>query len=140
MEEMADAIRAGVEAEDETIQVEPRYVLEPTPLTVDIYPGDPAQDLDAAGMGELVGAYTITVRARINTPDFAASYDKLVALMDHGSAVYLPLFLEDDPTLNGYAADLDCRAPSGLRAYEHPSGQGAYLGFEFTAFVLPALS
>lgn len=138
--EMADQIRATLDgATSIDIQVEPRMVLSPTPLTVDIYPGDTARDSASAAFDD-DGGYLFTVRARINTPDFDAAYDILLALMDDDDSLCLAQTLLDDPTLNGLASDTDVRDHTGLRLYEVLDGDGGYLGFQFTALVLPAHS
>lgn len=138
--EMADQIRSTLEAVDTIeVQVEPQYVLTPSPLTIDIYPGDTARDSASAAFGDN-GGYLLTVRARINTPDPDAAYDVLLSLMDDDDDLCLAQALLDEPTLNGYASDVDILNPTGLRAYETLSGEGAYLGFQFTALVLPAHS
>lgn len=138
--EMADQIRTTLDGVNTIeVQVEPQYVLNPSPLTIDIYPGDVARDSASAAFGD-DGGYLLTVRARINTPDFDGAYDVLLSLMDDEDSLCLAQALLDDPTLNGHASDLDVRDPTGLRAYETPSGEGAHLGFQFTAIVLPAKS
>jgi hypothetical protein len=138
---MADQIRDALDGVDSIpIQVEPRMVLTPTPLTIDIYPGDLARDADSAAFDDVDGGYLFTVRSRINTPDFDAAYDVLIALMDDDDPLCLPLVLLDDPTLNGYATSIDVRNPTGLRLYEALDGDGGYLGWQFTALVLPAKS
>jgi hypothetical protein len=137
--EMADQIRTVVDSSAFPIQVEPQYVLTPTPLTIDIYPGEVSRDSATAAFGD-DGGYLLTVRARINTPDYDSAYDVLLSLWDDDDPLCLALALLDAPTLNGYASSMDVRDPTGLRAYETPSGEGAYLGFQFTALVLPAHS
>jgi hypothetical protein len=138
--EMADQIRGTLQSVNTVeVQVEPRMVITPSPLTIDIYPGDPARDAASAAFGD-DGGYLLTVRSRINTPDFDSAYDVLLSLMDDDDSLCLAQALLDEPTLNGYASDVDVRDHTGLRAYETPSGEGAYLGFQFTALVLPAHS
>lgn len=135
----ADQIRSTLAALDATdVQVEPRMVLNPTPLTIDLYPGDPSRDTGTAAFDDINGGYLITVRARIGTVDFDAGYDLLISLMDDDDQLCLAQALLDDPTLNGYAADIDVRDPTGLRAYEHPSGEGGHLGFQLTLLAIPA--
>lgn len=138
--EMVDQIRAGLSSAAFDIQVEPRMVLTPTPLTIDIYPGDISRDADSAAFDDVNGGYLLTVRSRINTPDFDAAYDILIALMDDEDPLCLPLILLDDPTLNGNAMTLDVRDPTGMRLYEALDGEGGYLGWQFTALVIAAKS
>lgn len=141
VDEMADQIRSTLEAVDTIeVQVEPRMVLNPSPLTIDIYPGDLARDGQSAAFDDVSGGYFITVRARINTADFDSAYDILLALMDDDDDLCLGVALVDEPTLNGYATSLDVRDVTGLRAYESLSGEGAHLGFQFTVLVIAAES
>ena len=133
--ELADQIRATLETAI-TVQVEPRMVPMPSPLTIDIYPGDLARDAESAAFDDLSGGYLLTVRARINTPDYDAAYDILLALMDDTDPLCLAQAILDDPTLNGYASSMDVRDQSGLRGYETLDGTGAFLGFQLTALVL----
>lgn len=139
--QMAEQIRAAVDGVDSLdIQVEPRMVLTPTPLTVDIYPGDLSRDAGSAAFDDVSGGYLLTVRSRINAPDFDSAYDILVALMDDEDDLCLAVALLDEKTLNGNAHDLEVRDHSGLRVYETLDGEGGYLGFQFTTLVLPAKS
>ena len=141
MGQMADQIRAAVvTVTDVDVQVEPRMVLSPTPPTIDIYPGDAARDGESAAFDDVNGGYLFTVRARVNTADQDAGQDLLLAFMDDTNDLCIALALLDEPTLNGYASSIDVRDVSGYRLFEHPSGDGAYLGFQFTALVLAANS
>jgi len=141
MEAMADQIReALLSVTDVAVQVEPRMVLNPSPPTIDIYPGDDARDPSSAGFDDVAGGYFFTVRARVSTADETAGQDLLLAFMDDENELCLALALLDEPTLNGYASSLDVRSLSGYRLFEHPSGEGAFLGFQFTALVLPGES
>ena len=137
---MADQIRNVLENADMTVQVEPRMVIVPTPLTVDIYPADVARDSQSAAFNDVNGGYLFTVRSRINTPDFDAAYDVLMQTMDDQDDLCIPLALLDDPTLNGNAQTLDVLDPTGLRAYERVDGTGADLGWQFTCNVIAARS
>ena len=140
MEAMADQIRSVIDdVTDVAVQVEPRMVLNPTPPTVDIYPGDSARDRESAAFGD-DGGYLFTVRARVSTADQDAGQDLLLAFMDDEDPLCLGLALLGDDTLGGHAGKIDIRDVSGYRLFEHPSGEGAFLGFQFTAIVLPAKS
>lgn len=139
MTAMADQIRGVLVAANELdVQVEPRWILNPTPLAIDVLPGDLSRDPDSAAFGDISGAYVLTVRARINTPDFDEAWDILMDLMDDNHDLSLAQAVLDDPTLNGYATSVDLRDFTGLRGYETPSGEGGHLGFQFTALVFGA--
>lgn len=138
--EMAAQIRAALAGADMAVQVEPRMVIAPSPLTVDIYPADVARDSQSAAFNDVNGGYLFTVRSRINTPDFDAAYDVLMQTMDDQDDLCIPLALLDDPTLNGNAQTLDVLDPTGLRAYERVDSTGADLGWQFTVNVIAAKS
>jgi len=142
-EAIADQVRdVLVDAEDRIdIQVEPRMILEPWPLCVDVYPGDPARDLDSAAFDD-DGGYRLTVRARIGTADFDGAYDVLISLMDDEDPLHLASAILEDDTLDGNASSTSILPTdqSGLRAYEHPSGAGGHLGFQVSVLVIPARS
>lgn len=111
-------------------------VLNPTPPTIDIYPGDIARDPSSMGMDDLDGMYVLTVRARVNTADNTAGQDLLLAFMDDTDTLCLAAAIMNEPTLNGYAASTHVRDQTGYRVFEHPSGEGALLGFQLTALVI----
>jgi len=137
----ADQIRDTlVTANQLDVQVEPRWILAPTPLAIDVIPGTVGRDPETAAFGDIAGGYFLTVRARINTPAFDESYDILLALMDDNNDLSLAAAVADDETLNGYATSIDLRDFSGLQAYERVDGSGADLGFQFTVLALPAQS
>lgn len=141
IEATADQIRGVlVTANQLDVQVEPRWIIAPTPLAVDVIPGTIGRDPETATFGDIAGGYFLTVRARINTPDFDSSYDILLALMDDDNDLSLAGAVADDPTLNGYASSIDLREFTGLQAYERINGEGADLGFQFTVLVIPAES
>lgn len=141
---MADQIRDALDSTTFPVQVEPKYILSPSPLTVDLYPGDLTLDPATAAFGAVAGEPNsgrfITVRARIGTADFDAAYDVLLSLMDEDDPLCLVQAIYDDPTLGGVASDVNLTEETGLRAYEHPSGEGAHLGCQWTFQTIPARS
>ena len=142
LDEMADQIRAAVvTVTDVDVQVEPRMVPNPTPPTIDIYPGDSPRDRDTAGFAvdDDEGWY-ITVRARVGTADNFAGQDLLLALMDPTNALSVGQALYDEPTLNGYATDLDIVAQTGYIAIPDLDGAATRLGCQWTVRVVPAVT
>jgi hypothetical protein len=121
---------------DYPVQVERGYLFNPTPPSVDVYFGDVARDALSAAFDDVSGGYLFTVRARASTADSDAGQEILWRFADDTDELCLALAILDDPTLNGYASDVDVRDFTGLRGYEHPSGQGWFLGFQFTTLVL----
>lgn len=138
---MADQIRSVLDdVTDIAIQVEPKMVLNPSPPTIDIFPGDTARDPETAAMGEIGGGYIFTVRARIHTADHEASQDILVAFGDDQDDLCVPAALLADATLGGLAADMEVLSETGFSLYPDTSGEAAYLGCQWSFLVLPAYS
>jgi hypothetical protein len=143
MDAMAAQITSALSvlsADNIDVQIVPRLVVNPTPPTVDIYPGSLSRETDSAGMGDVFGGYLLTVRARVATADNEAGQTLLLRFMDDTDALCLAAALTDDPTLNGNASSVSARDPSGYTLFPDPGGEGALLGFSFTAVVLPANS
>jgi hypothetical protein len=142
--EMADLLRDACATElagtGFAIQVEPRRIINPTPPTIDVYPGDPFRDTTAAGFGSTAGRLIVTVRARIDTPDNDAAQDWLIDMMDEANDLGVAATLMADQTLSGLATSVFVEGFTGHRFYEDAAGQGAYLGCEWLVTVLRAYS
>lgn len=111
---LADQIRSVlVDVTDVAVQVEPRWVTNPTLPTIDIYPGDPSTDPDLRGMGEALGADLLTVRARVDMADTTAGQDLLLAFMDDEDPLSIASAIQEDYTLGGIA-DVDVQSRSGF--------------------------
>jgi hypothetical protein len=139
LDELRDVVAEAYADGDLDIQVERRWVPQPTSPCIDIYPGDPLRDESTANFDDELGnpGFSLTVRTRI-AGDYDAAYDWLLETMDEESDLCLPLLLLEDSTLNGLAMDVDVRDASGLRFYQDL--QGAFLGWQFTALVFVAHS
>jgi hypothetical protein len=107
-----------------------------TTPAIDIYPGV-GRDTDSKMFSDGTdgGGYLFTVRARLSSNDYDANQRILYRLLDDADSLCIAAALDDDPTLGGVAASLDCTDPSGEVIYE-----GGYYGFQFTLRVLPAYS
>lgn len=136
VEEMADKIRDALDAvADFDVQVEPSFVLDPTPPCVDIFPADPSRETEQAGFGDVAGGYRFTVRARVGFADRDAGQTLLLQFMDDEHPLCLAHALADDQTLNGLAANVEVTDPTGWRQYPSPDGAGSYVGCEWTCTV-----
>ena len=142
MDEIADQIRAAVvTVTDVDVQVEPRMLLNPTPPCIDVFPGDSPRDRDSAAFSaDDDEGYFITVRARVSTADNEAGQDLLLAFVDPTNPLSVGQALYDEPTLNGYAADLDIVGQTGYALFPDPGGDGALLGCQWTVRVIPGNS
>ena len=145
-EALADFLRAGYQEleDDETngwaVQVEPKYLVTPTPPTVDIYPGrSPSRDLETAGYGDEFGAYVLTVRFRMLTADYDAGHELMYLLSDDTSDYSLAAGVEAAYPLGGLAASIDVQDFSGMTVY--PEGDvDKWIGFELAVRIIPAFS
>lgn len=136
LDEMAATIRSAL-SDVPKLQVTPRMNINPTPPTIDIYPGDPFRDPASAGFGDVNGMLIFTVRARINTADHRNGQTRLFRMMDdeHPWSVANALHGDD---LNGKVSSTKVDGPSGLVQYVEPNGEGAYLGCEWRVTVINA--
>lgn len=143
-EQLADTIREALSGNGVDLQVEPRLVLYPTPITIDIYPGHPSRDPEPQGFAapdDDPGAVRLTVRARVPNADIDAGQDLLLGLMDEEDPLCLPLAVLEDTTLNGHAAQVTVadEYPS-FEQFPDASGLGAYIGLRFLVTVYKAQS
>ena len=117
------------------VQVEPFHVADPSPPTVDMYPGDIARGTEAAAF-DVDGEFLFTVRVRVPGNDVETNLRLLNAFLDDVDELSVPLALYDDPTLGGLATSLDCIDPTGLVLY--PYGGETLPGRQFTCKVIRA--
>ena len=107
LDELAATMRAvvGPAVTETEVQVTGRRNFNPTPPSIDIYPGDPFRSTpDSAGFGETGGELLLTVRARVTTVDNIAGQDLLLRLMDDEDAISVASTLMEDQTLGGLAS------------------------------------
>lgn len=130
-DELANTIRdAGFDGVE---QVVGRLNLDPTPLSIDIYPANPFNDDSSEGFGDPSYGYRYTVRARTHSADPLSAQDLLLDLMDADEG--LAVALEDDQTLNGRASSVKVEGPSGLQPYRG-KGESILIGCEWTVTVI----
>jgi hypothetical protein len=137
MDAMADKLETALGSA--VNQVVPRLNFNPTPPSVDIYPGDPFGGNQAAGFGQS-GEVVFTVRCRATTADHEAGQDVLLAFMDGAGTLSIAAALEADQTLDGLAGSVYVEGPSGYTVYPDSGNEGGLLGCEFRVTVLRAFS
>jgi hypothetical protein len=138
LDAMADQIRDVTEqVTDVDVQVEPRWVVNPSPPTIDMYPADPSDEPELRAFGDPLGAELITVRARVGMSDHLEVQNLLLAFMDDTDPLSIALALMDDKTLGGVAQSLDVRSRSG---YVRVLEGGDYLGCLWQVVVIKARS
>lgn len=133
MDELANLIRDTLDDVNFPVQVEPRMIFNPTPLSIDIYPAAVSRDDATAAFGDISGGYLLTVRARINRDDTDAAQDVLLALMDDEDPLCLGAALHEDD-LNGYATSVSVTDPSGFLVFD------PHVGVTWSVLVIPAVS
>lgn len=125
MDALATQIRSVIDdVTDVAVQVEGRWVTNPTPPTIDIYPADPSSDPELRAFGELLGAELLTVRARVPMGDTDAGQDLLLAFMDDEDPLSIAQAINENDTLDGIV-DIDVRSRSGYVRFVE---QGDYMG------------
>ena len=89
LDELAATMLAvvGPQVTETEVQVVGRRNFNPTPPSIDIYPGDPFRDVLSAGFNEPGGELLLTVRARVSTVDNIGGQELLLRLMDDEDAI-----------------------------------------------------
>jgi hypothetical protein len=87
-----------------------------------VYPANPSREQEAAGMGDLFGAYMFTVRARFTMADNDSGQELALAMMNESDPLCLAVALSDDPTLNGLASSVYVQDPSGFLSFDPNMG------------------
>jgi hypothetical protein len=137
MDAMADQIRGVVDdVTDVTVQVEPRWVTNPTPPCIDIYPYDPSTDEDLRAFQDVMGEPVFTVRARVDMSDSTAGQDLLLAFMDDTDPLSIAAALAEGD-LDGRATTVYVRSRSG---YVRTLDGGDHLGCVWQVVVTRAIS
>lgn len=109
------------------IQVERLMIANPTPPTLDIYPGDPFGTDTTFDNGR---EQIFTIRARVQMADREAGQELLLGLMDRNGTSVIGA-LRSDPTLGGTVDDSLVEGPSGYTEYVESGGPGRWMGCEW---------
>lgn len=128
--EIAEAIAAALDpltVEIPGLQVVPYLNSNPTPPSIDIYPGAPFQTGAGFGVGQSETWWTI--RARVTTADQEAGYRLLLRLLDPNDVVSVEAAIADTATVTPEGV-------SEFREYvDDPAGNGRLLGCEWRVSV-----
>jgi hypothetical protein len=138
MDALATQIRGTLDdVTDVAVQVEPRWVQNPTAPTIDMYPTDPSDDEELRAFGETFGGELVTVRARVDLADTVAAQDLLLAFMDDEDPLSVGAAIMADTTLGGVVGSLDVRSRSG---YVRSLESGEHMGCLWNLVVMKARS
>lgn len=133
---IANAIRTALSTtEFKYAQVEPRMVIAPSELCIDVYPGTPFYNEIAFGHGAFEVRFT--VRARLTTADSEGAQNVLLDLLDPRSAYSVVATLSSNQALAGNADSITFEGDgtTGFQIYEDAGGQGSYLGCQWSLLV-----
>lgn len=136
VEAMAEALEPVKTAIPE-LQVHPYLNPNPTPPSIDIYPGDPFFQT-GSGFDDDAEVF-FTVRARTTTADHTAGQQALLRMLDRRAAESVQAALEADQTLGGTAQSVDVmpEGVSGYREYlEDTNVNGRLIGCEWRVRVI----
>ena len=126
MQDIAAALEP-LSAEIEGLQVYPYLNPNPTPPSLDIYPGAPFQTGAGFGVGE--SQVWFTIRARVSTADHEAAMLLLLRLMDPDDAASVEAAIADTATVTPEGV-------SDFREYlEDADANGRLLGCEWRVSV-----
>jgi hypothetical protein len=138
MDALATQIREELDdVTDVAVQVEPRWVSNPTAPCIDMYPTDPSDDEELRAFGEHIGAELVTVRARVDMGDTVAAQDLLLAFMDDEDPLSLAAAIMGDKTLGGLTSAIDVRSRSG---YVRSLESGDHMGCLWNLVIVKARS
>ena len=117
MEAIADALEP-IAAEVDGLQVYPYLNSNPTPPSLDIYPGAPFQT--GAGFGVGQSQVWFTIRARVRTADQEAAMKLLLRMMDPNDPAIVEAAIADTAAVTPEGVSRVPRIPRGL-SIERPA-------------------
>jgi hypothetical protein len=132
LNDTVEAIAAALQpltGEIPELQIYPYYNSNPTPPSIDVYPGDPFQQATGFGVGN--SRVWFTVRARVSIADPVAGNQLLLRLLDPNDTVSVEAALAEAETA---VIDAIEGSVSGFRRYADDAGDGL-LGCEWRAGV-----
>ncbi len=133
---LADQIRTVISDDVDGVQVEPRMVLIPAAVCIDVYPGTPFYIQIGYGHTEVEVRYTI--RARVNTAENEGAQGLLLDLLDPRSSASIVAAVAANKTLTGKVdrVYLEEEGASGFQIFQDAGGQGNYMGVQWNMRVV----
>ena len=132
--ELREAITANLNAHLTDIQATAYMLSNPTPPTIQVYPGGPAGDLEYdLAMARGLDQWMFTVQAFVGVTGDIAAQKRLDVYIASSGPQSVKAAIESDPTLGGLGS---CRVQrcGGYRTYTLETG--SYLGAEWYVQVL----
>jgi len=115
------------------LQVDNRLNPNPTPPSIDVYPGSPFTESIAYGS---VRQYWFTVRARVSTADNEAGQDLLLSMMDNESDESVEAAIRSVKTYAGAQLG-DVEGPTEFGVFTDSGGEGNLLGCTWRVGLIP---
>jgi hypothetical protein len=119
----------------EGLQVDGRFMFNPTPPAIDVYPADPFQEGLAFGAGN--SQVFLTVRARVSTAEHEAGQDLLLSMMESTATTSVAQAILSDKTLGSTVGSLFVTGPSSFGVFPDSGGSGSLLGCTWTVGIYP---
>jgi hypothetical protein len=116
------------------LQVNERMNPNPTPPSIDVYPGSPFTEMIA--FGRATRQYWFTVRARVSTADNEAGQDLLLSMMDDGSNESVEAAIISTRTYAGAKLG-DIEGPTEFGVYRDTAGEESLLGCTWRVALIP---
>lgn len=136
MDALASQISTRLTAQIENLQVDGRFIPNPTPPAIDVYPAEEFQPPLAYGKGN--NYFNFTVRARVGTTDNEGGQDLLLAMMDPTATTSVAQAVMYDRTLGGTVHKAHvAEGPSAFGVFADAGGQANRLGCTWTVQVIP---
>jgi len=133
MDALAEQIDDQLGTAIPNLQVENRLHPNPTPPSIDIYPGTPFTEVIAYGSRH---QYWFTVRARVLTADNEAGQDLLLAMMDADEDESVETAIRSTRTYAGAKLG-NIEGPTEYGIFTDSGGEGSLLGCTWRVAVIP---
>lgn len=134
MAALADQIRDTLTPVVGDMQVEGYMLANPSPPSIDIYPGDPSGE-------QIAYDYTsqellLTVRVRVSSADSLAGQELLLSMIDPRNPNSIGAAIAANKTLDGTVGAVLPLGASGYTRWPDPGGEGELLGAQLQVRVL----
>jgi hypothetical protein len=136
-EQLQDALCGTANPVIEQLTVTGRFVFNPTPPHIDIYPADPFTEPIAMDYQRQMN---FLVRARVSTADHEGGQDLLLSMMEPGSTTSVASAILQTGALTSLVDDVGVDGPSGFGIFPSVGADvtsGSLLGCTWTVAVIP---
>jgi hypothetical protein len=135
--QLQDALCGTADPAIEQLTVTGRFVFNPTPPHIDMYPADPFTEGISFNYERQLN---FLVRARVSTADHEGGQDLLLTMMEPGSDTSVASAILSDGPLTQLVEDVGVDGPSGFGIFPSVGAEvasGSLLGCTWTVAVIP---